>query len=211
MLVALLSFTIASIVLVVLPGPDSLVVMRSLVRGGRSAGARTSAGVLCRLMVWVAAATLGLSALLRASEIGYDVLEIVGACYLIWIGVQSLRSLRHTARVAAEGNGPVGSAAPWDRVGSFAAGFLTDILNPKVGVLFLSLLPGFVPDGYPVGLTTLGLGVLYVALTALYCAGLLAVSGLIATWMRTPGIRGRLDALTGLVLIGFGVRLATDF
>ncbi|MEV4129832.1 LysE family translocator [Nocardia sp. NPDC049707] len=209
MLVSLLSFGFAAVLLILLPGPDTLVVVRGLVRGGRNGGVQTSAGVLCGLMVWVAAASLGLSALLRASEIGYNALKIAGGCYLIWIGVQSLRSLLRTASdIAAEGDG---SAAPTlGRSGGFMAGFLTDILNPKIGVLFVSFLPGFVPDGYSVGWTTLGFGAVYIALTALYCAGLVVASGTVATWMQTPRVRRRLDAVAGVVLVGFGVRLATE-
>ncbi|MEV0063418.1 LysE family translocator [Nocardia sp. NPDC050718] len=208
MIAAVLSFTLAAVVLVLLPGPDTLVVVRSLVRGGRRAGIRTAAGVLCGLTVWVVAAVLGLSALLRASEIGYEALKIVGACYLVWIGVQSLKALRRP--VGAEALVPAESTAPLDRVGNFGAGFLTDILNPKIGVLFVSFLPGFVPDGYSPVWTTLGLGAVYIVLTALYCAALVVAAGSISTWMQTERIRRRIDALTGLVLVGFGVRLATE-
>ncbi|WP_342799985.1 LysE family translocator [Nocardia sp. No.11] len=205
---AVLSFTLAAVVLVLLPGPDTLVVVRSLVRGGRRAGIRTAAGVLCGLTVWVVAAVLGLSALLRASEVGYEALKIVGACYLVWIGVQSLKALRRP--IDAEILDPSGSTAPLDRVGNFGAGLLTDILNPKIGVLFVSFLPGFVPDGYSPVWTTLGLGAVYIALTALYCAALVVAAGSISTWMRTARVRRRVDALTGVVLVGFGVRLATE-
>ncbi|WP_336082683.1 LysE family translocator [Nocardia sp. SSK8] len=208
MFAAVLSFTLASVVLVLLPGPDTLVVVRGLVRGGRAAGIRTAAGVLSGLAVWVVAAVLGLSALLRASEIGYEVLKMVGACYLVWIGVQSLRALRRPVSEAAEEL----SAAPMplDRAGSFGAGFLTDILNPKIGVLFVSFLPGFVPAGYSPVWTTLGFGALYIALTALYCAALVLAAGSISGWMRTARIRRRIDAVTGMVLVGFGLRLATE-
>jgi RhtB (resistance to homoserine/threonine) family protein len=205
-LVSLISFIGAAVVVVLLPGPDTLVVVRSLVRGGTRNGILTSLGVLCGLVVWVAAAAIGLAALLRASEIGYEVLKVAGACYLVWMGVQSLRSVRQTAaEMAAPGT---------DRAGlmqhGFTAGFLTDILNPKVGVFFLSFLPGFVPHGYPVGWATLTLGAIFILLTAFYCAGLVVASGTIAGWMQTPRIRRRLDTLTGLVLVGFGVRLATE-
>jgi threonine/homoserine/homoserine lactone efflux protein len=209
--VAVVSFTFASVLIVLLPGPDSLVVVRGLVRGGRRGGATTAAGVLCGLVVWVASATLGLSALLRASEVGYDALKIAGACYLMWIGVRSLLSIRRTAaEVAIEGDGPM-APAPLLGGSGFVAGFLTDVLNPKVGVFFVSFLPGFVPDGnHSVGWTTVLFGAIFTVLTALYFLGLIAVSGTVAAWMRTPRIRRRLDALTGLVLVGFGVRLATE-
>ena len=210
MLVAFVSFTLASVLVVLLPGPDSLVVVRGLVRGGRRGGASTAAGVLCGLVVWIAATALGLSTLLRASEVGYEALKIAGACYLIWIGARSLLSVRRTAsEVAIEGDGPM-APAPVLGGSGFVAGFLTDLLNPKVGVFFVSFLPGFVPDGYAVGWTTLVLGTWYAVLTALYFIALIAVSGTVTAWMRSPRIRRRLDAMTGLVLVGFGVRLATE-
>ncbi|HET7065993.1 MAG TPA: LysE family translocator [Nocardioides sp.] len=210
MLVALVSFTFASVLIVLLPGPDSLVVVRGLVRGGRRGGASTAAGVLAGLAVWVAATTLGLSALLRASETGYEALKIAGAGYLLWIGARSLLAVRRSAgQVAAEGDGPM-APAPLLGGSGFGAGFLTDILNPKVGVFFISFLPGFVPAGHSVGWTTLGFGIWYTVLSALYFIGLIAVSGTIATWMAQARVRRRLDALTGLVLVGFGLRLATE-
>jgi threonine/homoserine/homoserine lactone efflux protein len=209
-LVALVSFTFASVLIVLLPGPDSLVVVRGLVRGGRRGGASTAAGVLAGLAVWVAATTLGLSALLRASETGYETLKIAGAGYLLWIGARSLLAVRRSAgQVAAEGDGPM-APAPLLGGSGFGAGFLTDILNPKVGVFFISFLPGFVPAGHSVGWTTLGFGIWYTVLSALYFIGLIAVSGTIATWMAQARVRRRLDALTGLVLVGFGLRLATE-
>lgn len=219
MQVALLSFTLAAVLIVLLPGPDSLVVVRGLVRGGRRGGAATAAGVLCGLVVWVAAAALGLSALLRASEIGYDVLKVAGACYLVWIGVASLASIRRRSAGSGSGAGADAGAEVTDGPmatgpllggSGFSAGFLTDILNPKVGVFFVSFLPGFVPAHHSVGWTTLAFGVLFTVLTALYFLGLIYVSGTIATWMSVPRIRRRLDALTGMVLVGFGLRLATE-
>jgi threonine/homoserine/homoserine lactone efflux protein len=209
-LVAFVSFTLASVLIVLLPGPDSLVVVRGLVRGGRRGGATTAAGVLCGLVVWVAATALGLSALLQASEVGYEVLKIAGACYLVYIGVRSLLSVRKpAAEVAEDGDGPM-APAPVLGGSGFTAGVVTDLLNPKVGVFFVSFLPGFVPDGYSVGWTTFALGACFTVLTAIYFLGLIAVSSTVSAWMRSPRIRRRLDALTGVVILGFGLRLATE-
>jgi threonine/homoserine/homoserine lactone efflux protein len=204
-LVALLSFTVASVLIVLLPGPDSLVVVRGLVRGGRRGGALTAAGVLCGLGVWVTATALGISALLQASEVGYDVLKVAGACYLLWLGFRSLAALRRTS------TRPVSLEAVEAVRSGFWAGFLTDILNPKVGVFFISFLPGFIPAGaHSVGWITLGFGAWYTVLSALYFAALVAVSSTVAGWMSTARIRRRLDAATGLVLVAFGLRLATE-
>lgn len=206
MLTALLTFAVPCLVVVLLPGPDTLVVLRALVRGGVRGGITTALGVLCGVFVWVAAAVLGLSALLHASEVAYDVLKLVGAAYLLWIGVQSLRAMRRG--IAAE---PDGTGRRLRLTGSgFTSGFLTDVLNPKVGVTFVTFMPGFIPDGAPVAATSLALGLMFIAFTAVYFAVLIALSGTIAQWMGTPRIRRRLDGATGLVLIGFGVRLATE-
>jgi threonine/homoserine/homoserine lactone efflux protein len=165
MLTAVATFTLAATLIVLLPGPDTLVVMRNLVQGGRSTATLTVAGVLTGLSVWVVTASLGLSGLLEASKTGYTALRIVGAAYLIWIGVQSLRS-----RTLSASTGP---AAPRRLIGSgYGAGLVTDLLNPKVGVFFVSFLPGFVPHGHPVGSTSLIFGSIFIAVTggtSLYC------------------------------------------
>lgn len=204
MAIGVVTFTVAAVLIVLLPGPDTLVVVRNLVRGGRAAGVRTVAGVLCGLAVWVVTAALGLSAVLRASADGYTALRLAGAVYLIWLGLQSLRSRpgERPAELSATRAGPLGSG--------YRAGLATDLLNPKVGVFFVSFLPGFVPPGYPVGPTALLFGGIFIVLTGLYFAVLLRLAGSVTRWMTQPSVRRRLDRLTGLVLIGFGVRLATD-
>ncbi len=207
MLVALLSFAAAAALIVVLPGPDTLVVVRGVVQGGRTTGLRTSLGVLTGLVLWVLAAVLGLSAMLKASEYGYTALKFLGAAYLIYMGVQSLRAV---VRGSALGDAPVEAAPPSWRNAGFTAGFLTDLLNPKIGVLFVSLLPGFVPTGYSVTWTTLALGGVFIALTAVYCGVLIAAAGTVTAWMQTPRTRRVLDGVAGVALIGFGAKLVTE-
>jgi threonine/homoserine/homoserine lactone efflux protein len=218
-LFVLLAFCGASALIVLLPGPDTLVVVRSIVRYGRANAIRTVAGILCGLAVWVLAAALGLSAVLRASHDGYIALRCAGAAYLLWMGVQSLR-----ARAASP---PDEAASHPDKVepaletapaakprragllgGGFGAGLATDLLNPKVGVFFVAFLPGFVPAGYAVGAFTVLLGAIYIVETAIYCAVLLSASQAVTRWMQTPRIQRRVDRTTGVVLIGFAARLA---
>ena len=208
MLSAIASFTVASLLLVLLPGPDSLVVMRGLARDGRAGGIRTSLGVLAGLTVWVIAAVLGLSAILQMSEIGFQVLKIVGGCYLVILGAQTLWSMWQM-RAGVPGPANPAVQAGGRRVGFFT-GFLTDILNPKIGIMFIALLPGFVPDGYSATWTTLGFGLIYLALTFVYFAALVLAAGKIGTWMQTPRIRRGIDLVAGFALVGFGIRLATE-
>lgn len=199
MMVAVAAFSVAAALIVLLPGPDTLVVLRELLRDGRRRAIRTVAGVLCGLTVWVAAATLGLAALLRASQDGYLVLKIVGAAYLIWLGVQSLRphAPAELPRRRLLGRG-------------FVAGFATDLLNPKVGVFFVTFLPGFVPHGYSVAAMSLLFGAIFILETAVYFTVLLVVAGRVTHWVSDARVRRRMDTTTGIVLIGLGIRLAVE-
>ena len=206
MLTASVTFALAAALIVLLPGPDTLVVLRNLVRGGRRRAALTVAGVLCGLSVWVVAAALGMAALLHASEQAYLALRVVGAGYLLWLGVQTLRSRSVPDLVpdtAAEL--PTGG-----RGRGFGAGLATDLLNPKVGVFFVTFLPGFVPDGQPVGAASLAFGAIFVVETAAYFALLLFLAGRITGWLRDTTVRRWLDRTTGTVLIGFGLRLVVE-
>ena len=201
-LVELAAFTAAATLIVLLPGPDTMVVVRNLVRGGKSLAVRTVLGVLTGLSIWVITAALGLSAVLRASSHAYLGLRIAGACYLVVLGIRSLRS-------RGEQNSEEASSARRMRSG-YPSGLLTDLMNPKVGVFFVTFLPGFVPHGYPVGLTSLLLGTIFVILTGLYFMLLLTASKPILRWLSTTHLRRRLDRCTGAVLIGFGLRLALE-
>jgi len=206
-LTALLAFAAASALIVLLPGPDTLVVVRNLLRGGRRRATSTVVGVLTGLVLWVLAASLGLSAILRASHTGYEVLRYVGGAYLIWIGIQSLRSRVSITTEAAE------AVARHHRplLGSgYFAGLATDLLNPKVGVFFITFLPAFVPHGASVGPATLAFGAVFVTETLLYFAVLIRLADRVVRWMTDPRTRHRLDRAAGLVFVGFGVRLATE-
>ena len=202
MLLTVLAFVGAAVLIVLLPGPDTLVVVRSILRGGRRQGTLTALGNLCGLTVWVLGAALGLAAMLEASEVGYAVLRIVGACYLVFLGVQAWRSRGHVETADDRRRSVLGTG--------FRAGVLTNLLNPKVGVFFVTFLPGFVPDGASVLWTTLLFGAIFIVLTALYWVLLLGLAGKVTAWMNTPVIRRRLDAATASVLVAFGLRLVTE-
>jgi len=200
---ALATFVPAAMVIILVPGPDTLLVLRSIVRGGRPHGWATAVGVLTGIAVWVCAAALGLAALLRASEVVYDVLRIAGAAYLVCLGLMSLRSLARKDPVAhPERTSIIGTG--------YGAGLVTNLLNPKVGVFFVTFLPGFVPHGDPVGPTSLLFGAVFLALSVGYFVALISSAARLTRWLRTPRIRRRLDAVAGAILIGFGVRLGTE-
>jgi threonine/homoserine/homoserine lactone efflux protein len=199
MTTAVVTFLLAGGVLVILPGPDSMLMLRAITVHGRATALRTAAGSLTGLVVWAVSASIGLAALLKASDVGYTVLRLVGAAYLLTLGVQALRRR---------------AAAP-PKVGGFLgagylAGLATNLFNPKVGVFFVTFLPGFVPGGAPVGPTSLLFGGLYVVETALYFAVMLLLVDRLARALRDDVVRRRIERLSGCVLIVFGLRLATE-
>ena len=203
MVAALLTFLAAATLVIVAPGPDTLLVTRNVFRRGRQGGLVTGAGTITGLALWSVAAALGLSALLAASEVGYNVVRVAGGLYLIWLGVASLRS--HGAVAAAPTEAP---AMPMHR--AYLSGLLSNLLNPKIGVFFVTFLPGFVPLGAPVGTTAALLGAVFVLETALWIAVLVWLVGRGTGWLSRRGVRRRLDRITGVVLIGFGIRVAAD-
>ena len=203
MAVALLTFLAAATLIIVAPGPDTLLVTRNVFRRGRRGGLVTAAGTVTGLALWSVAAALGLSALLAASRVGYDVVRVAGGLYLVWLGVQSLRS---------QGAGPVVSteAPPMPMHRAYLSGVLSNLLNPKIGVFFVTFLPGFVPSGAPVGSTAALLGALFVVETALWLVVLVWLVGRGSGWLTRRGVRRWLDRATGVVLIGFGIRVAAE-
>jgi threonine/homoserine/homoserine lactone efflux protein len=199
------AFLAASTLVILIPGPDTLIVLRGILAHGRRSAVLTAVGVLTGLSIWVAAAALGVTALVRASHDGYLVLRLAGAAYLVFIGIQALRS-----RVLGQPLNLSARRRPSLVGRGFRAGLTTDLLNPKVGVFFITFLPAFVPHGQPAPAATLGLGALFVVETGLYFAVMLVFVQRLVRWLGDERIRRRLNRATGMVLIGFGIRLAVE-
>ena len=212
MIAALPAFALASTLLILAPGPDSLLVLRNTLRHGRRGGWITATGTMSGLLAWAVAAAFGLSALLQVSHLGYDALRPAGACYLLWLGVSSLWASRGAhAGPPDEPAGPAGPApepAGWRRV--YLNGLLSNLLNPKIGVFFIAFLPGFIPAGAPAPLFPLALGLWFIAETGAWLATLAWMAARGAGWLRRSTVRRWAERLTGVALIGFGLRLAAQ-
>ena len=223
MTTALLGFALASTLVILAPGPDSMLVMRNTMRGGRRAGWVTACGTLSGLTSWALAGALGLSALLRVSHVGYDILRFCGAAYLIWLGLTSLAHFRrkNTAEPVAQAGGSApavpGPTVP-GRTGPGAArprraylnGMLSNLLNPKISVFFMAFLPAFVPAGASAVGFSLVLGIWFIAETGLWLAVVAWLADRGVRWLRRPAVQRWIERVTGIVLIGFGLRLATE-
>jgi threonine/homoserine/homoserine lactone efflux protein len=208
-LTAIVTFVPAAALLVIAPGPDSLLVLRNAARGGRRAGLVTAAGTVTGLLVWAAAAALGLAALVRASQIAYLAVRWAGAAYLVLLGA---RLIWQRDRRPGDGDDAVDGPAITDggRIAEYLTGAGTNLLNPKVGIFFISFLPAFIPRGAHVGPAALILGSVFLTEGILWL-GLIALLGdRLNAVLSRAGIRRRLERLTGLVMIGFGIRLALE-
>jgi threonine/homoserine/homoserine lactone efflux protein len=199
----LAAFVAVGVVVIVTPGPDTALTIRNSLLGGRRAGVFTALGVSSAQSVWALATSLGLAALLAASEPAFVALRLVGAAYLVWLGLHSLRAawLRGSRGTVAARDG---RGLP-DRV-AFRQGMTSNLGNPKMAVFFTSLLPQFA--GSFAGL--LALGVLFAALTVVWLSAYAVVVARAGDALRRPAVRRALDAATGLVLVALGLRLATE-
>jgi threonine/homoserine/homoserine lactone efflux protein len=206
----LLTFALAALVLIMIPGPDQALITRSTLVGGRAAGLLTMVGGVLGLAVHATAAAVGLSALLLASAKAFTALKIIGAAYLLWMGVQTLRAAVRSRREPA--------AAPATPARLRAAtvvrqGFLSNALNPKVALFFVTFLPQFLPaDENLAGAARLQalllsavFGLLYLGWFGLYVT---VVNGL-GRVLRRPRVKAAIERVTGVLLVAFAVRLAT--
>jgi RhtB (resistance to homoserine/threonine) family protein len=202
----LLFIGVAAIVIVV-PGPDTAVVTKNILIHGRRAAYGTSLGVSAGLSVWTLAAAVGVASVVRASYLAFTILKLLGALYLIWLGVQALRAARHPG---SAGGSPRSNKPVMGMLGGFRQGLLSDLANPKIGIFFTSLLPQFVDPGHPVLLPFLALGSVFVVMTVLWLSAYCLVASRAAETLQRPRVRAAMDRVTGVVLIGLGLRLAME-
>ena len=201
----LLAFLGISLLLAVTPGPDMAVVTKNALAHGRRGVVLTTSGIGLALVLWVTATAVGLSALLRTSGEVLFLLKIAGAGYLAYLGIRTLIESRARPDDLLSAAPP---AAPANAI--FRQGFLSAITNPKLGVWFVTFLPQFVLPGQAVLPRLLELGVIFAVIGWTW----MNVYGLFVTRLRglitAPRVRQWMQRVTGVVLLGFGARLALE-
>ncbi|MFK4226510.1 LysE family translocator [Streptomyces sp. NPDC019890] len=201
----LVAFTGVAAGMVAMPGADFTVVVRNAL-ASRRAGVACAVGVAGGLLVHTALAVAGLAAVLVAVPVLYRTLQIAGGAYVLYLGVRAVRSALRPALAVPE---TVGEAA--DGMGrSLRQGFLTNVLNPKAPVLFLSLLPQFVPDGAPVLPRTLLLATIVVVLALLWFPAVALLVDRLGQWLRRPRTTRAVEGVTGGALTALGVTLLAE-
>ena len=206
MMSRLLAFSAVSLVVAIVPGPDFALVTRNALAHGRRGVLLTTSGLTCALAVWVVVTALGLAAVLESSAVLFSAVKLAGAAYLAFLGIRALLASRHEPEPLLDGRPRAArtSAALWRQ------GLLSALLNPKLGVFFVTFFPQFVDRSGAVLAQFLVLGALFIVIgiswMTLYG---LAVSRLGALLMSAR-VRRWMDRVTGTVLLGFGARLAID-
>jgi threonine/homoserine/homoserine lactone efflux protein len=193
----LLAFVGVAVVLTLTPGPDMALVLRNTVRGGRPAGFRTIAGIALGLLLWASASALGVAAVLAASTTVFTGLKLAGAAYLVYLGLQALLAVR---RGEPSHDQPRRAGSP------FRQGLATNLLNPKLAVLFTTLLPQFIDTGDPAAKSALLAGI-FVAIGLTWLCTYTLVVDVVA---RSRTFRRVTEAVSGVVLVALGVRLAFE-
>ncbi len=215
MTTALWSFALVVGLLTLTPGLDTALILRTSALGRRRQAWGVVLGIQTGTLLWGALTSAGVTALLTASQLGYEILRWAGAAYLVWMGVGMLRARAHPGDGAEDGAADEqdeqeeradagGLAAGWRR------GLLTNLLNPKVGVFYVAVLPQFIPAGAPHFAAGVALTAVHVVEGLVWSTVLVGFARALRGWLRRPAARRAMDRVTGLVVVGFGVKLAVS-
>ena len=199
----LVAFVPVAVALILSPGPDSVYTLTRSVSDGRTTGVAAALGTSTGIVVHTAAAALGLSAILRTSATAFTVVKVVGAAYLVYLGIQTLRRPgEFEIETGGAGHAPAEA---------YRRALAINVLNPKVAVFFLAFLPQFVRAGESALFQIVSLGVLYAAIVVVYMT-LLAVFSARARDLIAGrrSVQTALRVASGSVLVGFGVKLALE-
>jgi threonine/homoserine/homoserine lactone efflux protein len=201
---ALAAYVVAAGLLTLTPGLDTALILRTAAAEGPKRAAFAQMGINTGCLIWGAAVALGLGALLDASQLAFTVLKWAGAAYLVWLGLNLILRPRERFDIAAV------AATDGDDFTWMRRGLLTNLLNPKIGVFYVSFLPQFLPEGVPARPFIFLLAVIHVVIGTCWSACLIAATQPIAAALKRPAVVRWLDRATGVVFLGFGVRLALE-
>lgn len=194
------------VLLTISPGPDMALVTTTSLLHGRAAAIRTSLGISTGTLIWATLAGLGVAALLAASAEAFAMVRLLGAAYLVYLGVRALAE-------AVRGPAPDRSAAIvpiTEARRPYRQGLLTNLLNPKVGLFYTTLVPQLVDPGDPIALVSIAVGAAHATIGLAWLVALAVVVDRLGDVLRRPRIRRALAGATGTILVAFGLRVAVE-
>ncbi|CAM5505463.1 threonine transporter RhtB [Streptomyces spiroverticillatus] len=206
---ALWSFVLVVGLLTITPGIDTALVLRTAALGRRRRAWGVVLGIQTGTLLWGALTSLGLTALLTASQLAYEALRWAGVAYLVWLGGRMVwDTLRRSGGQAegADADQPVGDGM----FPGWRQGLVTNLLNPKVGVFYVAVLPQFIPAGAPQFTTGVLLACVHILLGLVWSTALIALARTLRGQLQRPAARRVLDRITGTVIVGLGLRLAAS-
>jgi len=201
---SLLTFALAASILAVTPGIDTALVLRTAATGGARRAVFAALGIALGCLAWGAAASIGLGALLAASGTAFTIVKWLGAGYLLWLGGRLLLGPRHALSSAPA----LGTGSPDGDMAGLRRGLLANVLNPKVGVFYVTFLPQFVPPSVGVASFTFLLACIHVVLSLAWFAILIGATVPLSRFLARSRVVATLDRITGGVFIALGLRLA---
>jgi threonine/homoserine/homoserine lactone efflux protein len=200
---SVLAFSALAALLTISPGPDFVLVLRTAIGYDRARAIAASLGICSGLFVWALISAAGITALLAASTVAYTVLRIAGALYLLWLGIDALR---HAGRHDDAPDAPRFRT----RIQAFRTGMINNVLNPKVGVFYVTVLPTFIPRDAAVLPMTLLLASIHVVMGVVWLVLVATLADRARALLAHRRTRRRLERATGVALVGFGVAVALE-
>ena len=197
-----LAFTLVVAAFAFTPGADTMLVVKNGIRSGSPAGWATTFGILGGTLLHAVISALGLSIVLAQSATLFQFIKLLGALYLVWLGLQALRKIPEP-----QTDENLTKLAIWT---ALQEGLTTNILNPKVAIFYLAFLPQFISPGDPVLAKSLLLAGIHNLLSLIWLGGLVVVIGQRKRWIEKRSVQFWLSRVSGLILIGLGVRLVIE-
>lgn len=208
----LFAFVGVAALLTILPGADMALVTRNVLALGRQRTMLTILGICAGCVIHATASALGISAILATSATAYNVVKTIGAAYLVWIGIQSVRGAGRPALPTSDAAAApaAGSSRATGNLGAFLQGFLTNVLNPKVAIFYLTFLPQFISPGEPVLTRSLMLASMHIALGLVWLNVYAWFIDRLGAVLTRPAVKAWLERVTGGLLVALGARLAWE-
>lgn len=204
----LIPFLVVSGLFVITPGPDVALVTRNAIQYGPRAALHTTLGITTGVLVWTGVASIGLATVLEANALAFTLVKLAGGAYLGYLGARALLSLRNSPKFTV---GPPRHSTPLMKVGSpYLQGLANNILNPKVAILFTSLIPQFASRGPSETIEFLELAGVFAVMSACALSAYSILGSVTRGFLRRTDVRKAFDALTGFVLVALGIMAAVE-
>lgn len=202
-------FTVVALMIVMVPGVDSLLVLKNTMMHGKKAGFFTMVGIVLALFVWTTLAVLGLATIIAKSMVVFLVIKYAGAAYLVYLGVQSWCAKAQNMLLQEEAT-PKENAIKNVSLNCMTQGITTDLLNPKTLLLYVTLMPQFIQPDFNVNAQLILLAGILIVLSIAWLGIVILIINGVRKWFMQPTVQTAFNKITSVLLVGIGVRIATE-